>query len=240
MENKELLSKISHNKVFLFIVPNLIYIYKFCSFYNSNSDVDHALEMNFRELFFLSLMFFFITSFVYFILNKALKDYQKVFCVSSIICCFYFFKFTLIQFLLFIVCVLILMIDLNTIIQILLDNLECRAIVLFGSYARGTQNKESDIDIAIKPKKEIDKKKLYEISRKLEDKLNKDIDLINLDEIGDTFRYEILINGKTLYCEDETEFELYKLDMYREFLELNESRQMIIDNIKKGGDIYGE
>lgn len=132
------------------------------------------------------------------------------------------------------------MIDLNEIIQMLLDNLECKAIVLFGSYARGTQNKESDIDIAIKPKKEIDKKKLYEISRKLENKLNKDVDLINLDEIGDTFRYEILINGKTLYCEDETEFELYKLDMYREFLELNESRQMIINNIKKGGDIYGK
>lgn len=127
MENKELLSKISHNKVFLFIVPNLIYIYKFCSFYNSNSDVDHALEMNFRELFFLSLMFFFITSFVYFILNKALKDYQKVFCVSSIICCFYFFKFTLIQFLLFIVCVLILMIDLKKFIKFKLDTGVCLA-----------------------------------------------------------------------------------------------------------------
>lgn len=66
---------------------------------------------------------------------------------------------------------------------------------------------------------------MYEISRELEDKLKKDIDLINLDEIGDTFRYEILVNGKTLYCKDELKFELYKLDMYREFLELNESIQ---------------
>lgn len=125
--------------------------------------------------------------------------------------------------------------------EFLLKELECEAIVLFGSYVRGTQNAESDVDIAIKPKKEINKKQLFEIAMKLSDKLNKDVDLINLNsEIGDTFRYEILMTGKTLYCEDEFKFEMYKLDMYREFLELNESRKMIIDRIKKGGDIYGK
>ena len=126
------------------------------------------------------------------------------------------------------------------IVKILLYNLECEAIVLFGSYSRGTQNAESDIDIAIKVKEKLDKKELYRLSNLLADEFNKEVDLINLDEIGDTFRYEILINGKTLYCKDELQFELYKLDMYREFLELNESRQDIINNIKKGGNIYGK
>lgn len=124
--------------------------------------------------------------------------------------------------------------------KIILENIECEAILLFGSYARGTQNAESDIDIAIKTKNKINKKRLYEISNLLEDKLKKEVDLINLDDIGDTFRYEILINGKIVYCEDEFKFELYKLDMYREFLDLNESRKMIIDNIKNGGDVYGK
>ena len=126
------------------------------------------------------------------------------------------------------------------IVKILLDNLECEAIVLFGSYSRGTQNAESDIDIAIKVKEKLDKKELYRLSNLLADEFNKEVDLINLDEIGDTFRYEILINGKKIYCKDELQFELYKLDMYREFLELNESRQEIINNIKKGGNIYGK
>lgn len=126
------------------------------------------------------------------------------------------------------------------IVKILLNNLDCEAIVLFGSFARGTQNAESDIDIAIKVKEKLDKKELYRLSNLLADELTKEVDLINLDEIGDTFRYEILINGKTLYCKDELQFELYKLDMYREFLELNESRQEIINNIKKGGNIYGK
>lgn len=43
----------------------------------------------------------------------------------------------------------------NKIKEILLKEIECEAIVLFGSYARGTQNSESDIDIAIKSNSQI-------------------------------------------------------------------------------------
>ena len=38
-------------------------------------------------------------------------------------------------------------------ITLLKERLDCEAIVLFGSYARGTQTKESDIDIAFKTQK---------------------------------------------------------------------------------------
>lgn len=116
----------------------------------------------------------------------------------------------------------------------ILNKVQCEAIVLFGSYSRGTQNKESDIDIAIKPENEINKKDLFYLSQELEDIIKNDIDLVNLDDINDSFRYEILINGKTIFCKDEFKFEMYKLDMYREYLELNESRKAIIDNIKRG------
>ena len=129
---------------------------------------------------------------------------------------------------------------LDIIKKFILENVDCDAIVLFGSYARGTQNAESDIDIAIKPNTNIKKKQIFYLSQDLEEKIKTEVDLINLDDINDSFRYEILINGKTIYCKDELKFELYKLDMYREYLELNESRQIIIDRIKKGDSIYGE
>ena len=128
---------------------------------------------------------------------------------------------------------------LDIIKKFILENVDCDAIVLFGSYARGTQNAESDIDIAIKPNTNISKKQIFYLSQDLEEKIKTEVDLINLDDINDSFRYEILINGKTIYCKDELKFELYKLDMYREYLELNESRQIIIDRIKKGDSIYG-
>lgn len=44
---------------------------------------------------------------------------------------------------------------------------------------------------------------------------------------------KLLINGETIYCKDSYEFDLYKLDAYREYLDLNEARKMIVDEIKK-------
>ena len=44
----------------------------------------------------------------------------------------------------------------------------------------------------------------------------------------------------TLYCEDDVQFDLYKLDMFREYLELNESRKYIVNRVKEGGTIYGK
>lgn len=122
----------------------------------------------------------------------------------------------------------------------LIDDFECEAIILFGSFARGTQSEKSDIDIAFKSKRKISKKEIFEEKLLLEDISKRDIDLVNLDEINDDFRYEILMNGKELYCENKTKFDLYKLDMFREYLDLNESRLSIIDRVKDGGTIYGK
>ncbi len=117
--------------------------------------------------------------------------------------------------------------------EMILNKIDCKAIVLFGSYARGTQNGESDIDIAIRAKQEVDKKQLFYLAQEIEEKIKTEVDLVNLETIGDGFRYEILMNGEVIYCEEELEFEFYKLYMYREYLELNESRKMIIDEMKK-------
>ena len=92
---------------------------------------------------------------------------------------------------------------------------------------------------AIRAKQEVDKKQLFYLAQEIEEKIKTEVDLVNLETIGDGFRYEILMNGEVIYCEEELEFEFYKLDMYREYLELNESRKAIIDEIKKG-DSHGK
>lgn len=123
----------------------------------------------------------------------------------------------------------------------LMEEINCKAIILFGSFARKTQNSESDIDIAFLADKMLPKKNVYSIKQKLEDIVNRDVDLIDLNSnIGDGFKYEIIINGKLLYCENEIEFDLYKIKVMREYQETNEGRQMVIDRIKKGGSIYGK
>ena len=122
----------------------------------------------------------------------------------------------------------------------ILKKIECEAIVLFGSYARNTQNSESDIDIAFKPKKEISKKEIFYLKQEIEDEINIELDLVSLDSIGDGFRYEILITGKTIYCKDELKFELYTEKSYMWSSPTNESRKMIIDKLKQGGDKNGK
>ena len=124
--------------------------------------------------------------------------------------------------------------------KVLIEKTECDAIVLFGSFYRGNFNDESDVDIAIRTKKELTTRQFMEISEILENIFKRDVDLINLDKIQDGFRYEILINGRVIYCKNKYEFDLYKLDMFREYLELNESRQMIIDKIKRGEYLKSE
>ncbi len=129
----------------------------------------------------------------------------------------------------------------DKVMKLICSKVDCEAIVIFGSFARGTQNEESDIDIAIKVNGEITKKELFEMSCFLEDQLKRDIDLVNLDTIeNDGFKYEILINGITIYCKNHDEFEQYKLDAYREYLELNEARKAIIDEMKKEKESNGK
>ena len=115
------------------------------------------------------------------------------------------------------------------------------AIILFGSYARKSQQKESDIDVAIIAEN-TDKKELFKVKQNLEAVLLKDIDLVNLndEDISEGLRYEVLMNGIVIFCKDSYKFTMYKLDMCKEYLELNESRQDIIQRIKNGGTIYGK
>lgn len=126
------------------------------------------------------------------------------------------------------------------IIGLLKLKFDCEVIVLFGSYVRNTQREDSDIDIAIKSKRTISKIDIFDMTQDLERITKKDIDLVDLNQITDVFRYEILMNGETLYCEDDVQFDLYKLDMFREYLELNESRKYIVNRVKEGGTIYGK
>ena len=130
---------------------------------------------------------------------------------------------------------------LETIVNYIKKEFNPLVIILFGSYSRNSQNEESDIDIAF-ISNDLDKKKLFMAKQELEKLVKKDVDLINIksDDVYDSIKYEILMNGKVLYCIDDYRYELCKIDMIREYIELNEGRQDIINRVKNGGTIYGK
>lgn len=112
------------------------------------------------------------------------------------------------------------------IVKILTKKYELGAIIIFESYARNTQNEESDIDIAIKTEKNVN---IQETKIELEDLLKKDIDLIDLDKIENgAFRYKILMTGELIYVKEQYKFDLYKIiDMFREYLNFVEDMRYI-------------
>lgn len=131
--------------------------------------------------------------------------------------------------------------ELEQIKKMLVEKFNPLAILLFGSYSRNSQREDSDIDIAI-ISNETSKEQLFLVKNDLEEHIKMDIDLVNLnsEDIYDSFKYEVLMNGIIIYCKDEYKYDLYKITAIREYLELNESRQDIIKRIKEGGTIYGK
>ena len=109
---------------------------------------------------------------------------------------------------------------------------EAEAIYLFGSFANETFNEKSDIDIAILYKKKLNKIELFKKQEELFLKFNRDIDLIDLQNINDVFAYEIINTSKKLknskFAED------YEYRIWLRYLDLQEDRKEIIKEFLNG------
>jgi predicted nucleotidyltransferase len=115
--------------------------------------------------------------------------------------------------------------DVESIIKVLENERDILFAYLFGSYAKGTQNEKSDIDIAVYliDEKILEKYPLYpsRIAIRIEDiltKKNVDVRILNGSTLR--FRNQVLMHGKLLHSKDEKkriEFETSSLDQYFDF-----------------------
>ena len=123
---KNLMEKMINNKLFLFIVPNLIYVYVFLYYYNDSFDDYSSLgEVLFYEVILLSVIFLIIHSILYLLLKKGLKDCHKLFLILCVISAFYFVKMNIITFLIYVIFILVFVIALKKFIHFKLDKLVC-------------------------------------------------------------------------------------------------------------------
>lgn len=115
--------------------------------------------------------------------------------------------------------------DVESIIKVLENEKDILLVYLFGSYAKGTQNEKSDIDIAVYliDEKILEKDPLYpsRIAIKIENILDKkkvDVRVLNGSTLR--FRNQVLMHGKLLHSKDEKkriEFETSSLAQYYDF-----------------------
>ncbi|MCM1134171.1 MAG: nucleotidyltransferase domain-containing protein [Clostridium sp.] len=76
-----------------------------------------------------------------------------------------------------------------------------KRLYLFGSYAKGTANEESDVDLLIEKGKPMSLLKLSGMRQKVQEALNISVDLITTTGIKEEFRKEIAGTEILLYGE---------------------------------------
>lgn len=121
--NNEFLTKMANNKLLLFLVPNLICWYQLLYYYNTN--IEWIIPVLFAEVIVGCIMYLFINTIIYLILNKILKNAQKVFCIMVFISVCFMLKMNLVQFLIFVAFTIFFVVDFKYLINFSLDTIIC-------------------------------------------------------------------------------------------------------------------
>lgn len=73
--------------------------------------------------------------------------------------------------------------EIKQILKEILDTMPVYSVILFGSYAKNTATKTSDIDLIIDTRETMIGFKLYSLITKIEEKLGKEVDAFEKSEI---------------------------------------------------------
>ncbi|WP_058953354.1 type VII toxin-antitoxin system MntA family adenylyltransferase antitoxin [Clostridium tyrobutyricum] len=128
--------------------------------------------------------------------------------------------------------------SINKIIKFLKENIKPHLIYIFGSSVNGIFREDSDIDIAFKSEHELTPYQVFMFSQSLADILGRDVDLIDLNKASTVFKVQIIAKGKCVYCSDDVKKAYFEMYAYKDYAKLNEEREIILNNIKKRGQIY--
>lgn len=111
-------------------------------------------------------------------------------------------------------------------------NLE--AIIIFGSFANNLADRNSDIDIAFLNKDKILNIERWYLQEELASKLNRNVDLVDLESADDVFKFQIASQGMVVYAAHRQDLEHYLDNIYAIYLQLNDDRKAILDDINNG------
>lgn len=75
-------------------------------------------------------------------------------------------------------------------------------IVLFGSFAKGTNHKESDVDLAYFSKRQLSSYERFLLANELASICGREVDLVDLKEIDTVFTMQIFEQGIPLLIQD--------------------------------------
>lgn len=114
---------------------------------------------------------------------------------------------------------------------------------IFGSYVQNKMKSDSDIDIAIYLKANLDPSEYLQIKMDLSDKLKREVDLVVLNEAPSLLKYEIYKSNVLLFTRDMTIESNHKVKTLFEYNDmkryLNLSYNRTIERLKEEVKING-
>ena len=119
----------------------------------------------------------------------------------------------------------------------LVKQLKPQTIYLFGSYVKGNFNINSDIDIAVLLNKKVNKFCLFDTACELGAIIDRDVDLVDFEDVPLTLRFQILKNKKIIYCQDNEQRLYYEMMALSKYQKLNDEREIVL-NAKLGDGIW--
>ena len=122
----------------------------------------------------------------------------------------------------------------------LIEKLNPDFIVLFGSQATGNSHQGSDVDVAFyKEAHNYSALEIFFIAQELANVLKTDVDLIDLASASTVFKMQIFAKGKKIYARNDYLYSCYEMTVMRMYVDLNEKRVDILNEINTRGNIYG-
>lgn len=113
-------------------------------------------------------------------------------------------------------------------------------IMLFGSFAKGTNHAESDIDLAFFSAKQLSSYDRFSLASELAMISGYEVDLVDINQIDTVFNMQIFEQGMPIYIQDSNEFTRQRMRAYSMYATFSEQRAPIIDAIKKRGSVFGD
>ncbi len=113
------------------------------------------------------------------------------------------------------------------------------SVYCFGSSVQGCETLESDLDIAYLSDRQITNVERWTIQEEIASLLIRDVDLIALKTATDVMKFQIISKGVRIFVKDMRKAEQFEDLVYCLYLDLNEQRKGILEDIYKRGYVYG-
>lgn len=127
--------------------------------------------------------------------------------------------------------------ELKEVMKSIGDRYGIRYALLFGSYARGDYKPYSDLDIAVKFDRRLDRKECFmksgELSSIISEKVGKEVNVVPLNLADSILKYEVFSNGTLIYCKDIEEFRMEWINGIDEYLDFKGMFERHYKRIKK-------